>query len=98
MNLTEFRASVAADNPPDGMSFALRTLWWDAKGDWHRAHACAQQDRTTTGSSVHAYLHRKEGDMANAGGWYGRAGRTPPTGPLEDEWEALARELLGHKN
>ena len=95
MNLTEFRASVAGENPPDNMNFALRTLWWDAKGDWHRAHACAQQDRTATGSSVHAYLHRKEGDMANAGGWYSRAGRTPPTVPLEAEWEALAQELLG---
>ena len=76
------------------MSFALRTLWWDAKGDWNRAHACAQQDRTQTGSSVHAYLHRKEGDMPNAAGWYSRAGRPQPNGALEEEWEMLARQLL----
>jgi hypothetical protein len=94
MTLDEFRASIAAPAPPDGMSFALQTLWWDAKGDWDRAHTCAQEDRARTGSSVHAYLHRKEGDMSNAAGWYSRAGRTPPTGPLQDEWEALARELL----
>ena len=94
MNLSEFRSSIEQPTPPDDMSFALRTLWWDAKGDWHRAHACAQQDRTQTGSSVHAYLHRKEGDMTNAAGWYSRAGRAQPTGPLEDEWEMLARQLL----
>ncbi len=94
MNLDEFRRSIDQPSPPDDMSFALRTLWWDAKGDWHRAHAYAQQDRTPTGSSVHAYLHRKEGDSANAAGWYSRAGRAQPTGPLEDEWEMLARQLL----
>jgi hypothetical protein len=94
MDLIEFRNSVGQTNPPDGLNFALRTLWWDAKGDWQRAHACAQQDRTQTGSSVHAYLHRKEGDMANASGWYGRAGRPAPTCPLDEEWDMLAQQLL----
>ena len=46
------------------------------------------------GSAVHAYLHRVEGDMANAGGWYRRAGRAMPGGPLGDEWAALAQEFL----
>jgi len=95
MTLDEFRASTAADAPPDGLGYALQTLWWDAKGDWDRAHHCAQQDREQTGSSVHAYLHRKEGDMSNASGWYSRAGRTPPTISLDAEWEVLANELLG---
>ena len=94
MTFDEFRTSVAAPSPPDGMSHALQTLWWDAKGDWDKAHHCAQQDHERSGSSVHAYLHRKEGDMSNAGGWYSRAGRVPPSGSLESEWESLARELL----
>lgn len=94
MTLNEFRASVAAPAPPAGMNHALQTLWWDAKGDWNRAHECAQQDHERTGSSVHAYLHRKEGDMRNAAGWYSRAGRTPPEISLDAEWEELARELL----
>jgi len=94
MTLEEFRASVAEPAPPNGMDHALQTLWWDAKGDWNRAHECAQQDHEQTGSSVHAYLHRKEGDMRNAAGWYSRAGRTPPEIGLEAEWEMLARELL----
>ena len=94
MTLDEFRASVAAKAPPAGLGHALQTLWWDARGDWDCAHHCAQQDHERTGSSVHAYLHRKEGDQSNAAGWYRRAGRTAPTGSLEAEWEALARELL----
>jgi len=94
MTLDEFRASVVEPVPPDGMTHALQTLWWDAKGDWNRAHGCAQQDHERTGSSVHAYLHRKEGDMRNAAGWYSRAGRTPPEISLDAEWEQLASELL----
>ncbi len=95
MTLEEFRATITEAAPPQGLSYALQTLWWDAKGDWDRAHGCAQEDRERTGSSVHAYLHRKEGDMSNAAGWYKRAGRVPPTVSLDAEWELLARELLG---
>ena len=94
MDLTQFRATVADGMPPEGISLALQTLWWDAKGDWNRAHQCAQQDEGKTGSIVHAYLHRKEGDMRNAGGWYSRAGREPATVSLEEEWQSLAGEML----
>ena len=56
--------------------------------------SCAQQDEGKTGSAVHAYLHRKEGDMRNAGGWYSRAGREPPTVSLDEEWRSLTEEML----
>jgi len=94
MNLVQFRATMAESAPPEGISLALQTLWWDAKGDWDRAHQCAQQDEGRTGSIVHAYLLRKEGDMRKAGGWYGRAGREPATVPLAEEWQSLAEEML----
>jgi hypothetical protein len=94
MDLTQFRATVAQTTPPEGLSLALQTLWWDAKGDWDRAHSCAQEDEAETGSAVHAYLHRKEGDMRNAGGWYSRAGREPATVSLDEEWQCLAEEML----
>lgn len=94
MDIEAFRASVALAESPPGLSLALQTLWWDAKGDWARAHACAQEDRGTAGSMVHAYLHRKEPDPDNARYWYDRAQRTPAAGSLESEWESLARELL----
>lgn len=94
MDLTQFRATVAHETPPHGLSLALQTLWWDLKGDWDRAHNCAQADEGKTGAAVHAYLHRKEGDMRNAGGWYGRAGREPATVSLDEEWQLLAEEML----
>ena len=46
------------------------------------------------GAAVHAYLHRKEGDLANAGYWYARAGRSMPAGTLAAEWRDLVGELL----
>ena len=94
MDLAQFRATVAQAAPPEGLSLALQTLWWDAKGDWNHAHVCAQKDEGETGSAVHAYLHRKEGDMRNAGGWYSRAGREPATVSLDEEWQSLAEEML----
>lgn len=94
MDLAEFRASLATAEPPSGLSLPLRTLWWEAKGDWHQAHQCAQEDRSPAGSAVHAYLHRVEGDLSNAGHWYARAGRTPSTAALADEWTTLALEFL----
>lgn len=97
MDLAAFRATLAAAEPPSGISLALQTLWWEAKGDWHRAHQCAQQDEGKTGSAVHAYLHRVEGDLSNARYWYNRAGQPPATGPLSQEWEALATALLTHQ-
>ena len=72
----------------------LQALWWDAKGDWAKAHDCAQADPGAAGSAVHAYLHRKEPDLPNARYWYNRAGRSPATGSLDQEWDALAAELL----
>ncbi|MFO7168033.1 MAG: hypothetical protein DIU80_008380 [Chloroflexota bacterium] len=94
MNLADFRASLGADAPPQGLSHALQALWHDAKGDWDAAHSCAQQQEDAVGAWVHAYLHRKEGDLGNAGYWYRRAGKPAASGSLEAEWEAIASALL----
>ena len=93
MDAAAFRASVTEDAPP-AVGFALQALWWDAKGDWAKAHACAQADEGTDGSAVHAYLHRKEPDLANAQYWYNRAHRPMETGGLDQEWAALVEALL----
>jgi hypothetical protein len=93
MDVAAFRESLAGAEPPAGASLALQALWWEARGDWDRAHKCAQAQADDAGHAVHAYLHRKEGDLNNAGGWYRRAGRTMPEGPLDAEWEALVAEL-----
>lgn len=94
MTLESFKDSLRATEPPGTLSAPLRALWWDAKGDWHRAHTCAQEDSSEAGAWVHAYLHRKEGDLSNAAYWYRKAGRAPATDPLDAEWQAIAAALL----
>jgi len=75
MTLDEFRQSLTATAPPAGLSLSLAGLWWDAKGDWKRAHESVQQDEGKDESWVHACLHRKAGDQDNAAYWYSRAGK-----------------------
>jgi hypothetical protein len=94
MKFAAFKASIAREAPPGGLSLALQALWWDAKGDWDKAHDCAQAAKGKAGDWAHAYLHRKEGDQSNAAYWYKRVGQPVSTAPLPAEWEAVARSLL----
>jgi hypothetical protein len=95
MDAKAFKRSLSAAEPPTGLDMAVQALWWDGKGDWQKAHECAQAQEDDIGAWVHAYLHRKEGDLANAGYWYRRAGKPVATVPLGAEWETIARGLLG---
>src|SRR5688572_5060904 len=94
MNLVEFRESLSGSEPPAHVDELLQALWYEARGDWQRAHSLVQSHRSPKAAAVHAYLHRKEGDLANADYWYERAGRERAGGGLEQEWDALAAELL----
>jgi hypothetical protein len=94
MTLEEFRSTLADNSPPVGLSPALRAMWEDAKGNWNNAHSIAQEIEDQTGSWIHAYLHRKEGDLGNAGYWYSRAGQPAASDPLDEEWARIVRVLL----
>jgi len=94
MNFKEFKASLQKPNPPDKINKLLEALWHDGKGDWDTAHDISQDIETDGGSWVHAYLHRKEGDLGNASYWYARAGKKRPNIALDEEWEVIVRELL----
>lgn len=94
MTFSEFKGTVAAGTPPDNISTALRALWHDARGDWERAHDAAQSVDDETGAWVHAYLHRKEGDAANAAYWYRRARKPIAADGLDVEWERIVSALL----
>ena len=98
MEIDELRKSLDKKAPPAGMSRLLQALWYDASGDWQRAHEIAQSVKGKAGARVHAYLHRKEGDLANANYWHRRAGTILPDVPLEQEWEHLATSLLREKS
>ncbi len=94
MTLDQFKASLADDHPPSSLVPLLRALWHDARGDWKLAHEIAQDIDDRTGAWVHAYLHRREGDAANAAYWYRRAGQPIATGTLDDERDRIASALL----
>ena len=94
MDLTTFEGSLAETAPPAGLSKPLQALWQEAQGEWDAAHSLAQADKGPAGAWVHAYLHRVEGDLRNAGYWYRRSGRPEAAGSLRDEWRAIATALL----
>ena len=93
MNFDLFRKSLLETRPPNDLSLPLQALWYDAKGDWHTAHDLINDPEDKSSAWVHAYLHRKEGDIGNAGYWYRRAGKSPSTLSLKDEWTELAQAL-----
>jgi hypothetical protein len=95
MTMDEFVSLCRDEQPPAALPGPLAALYWDARGDWAKAHSVAQDIATPQGSLIHAYLHRKEGDHGNARYWYDRAGRPVHKGTLDEEWHAIARELCG---
>jgi hypothetical protein len=94
VTIDEFRQSLREKEPPPGCSSLLQALWYEARGDWNRAHTIAQDVPTSAGSRVHAYLHRKEGDVENARYWYRRAAEPVSQSSLDAEWEEIVKRLL----
>ncbi|WP_114749976.1 hypothetical protein [Pleomorphovibrio marinus] len=94
MTIEEFKASLASEKIPEQLSVHLRSLWYDAKGDWDKAHSLIDSLLDKDSAYLHAYLHRKEGDMGNAGYWYNKAGRVISSKTLDEEWEELLRYFL----
>jgi len=93
MGFKKLKKSLSGPNPPQDLSVYLLSLWYDAKGNWTRAHDIIDDVEDKNGCWVHAYLHRKEGDIGNADYWYRKAGKQPPQTSLDDEWNFIAREL-----
>jgi len=67
----------------------LLALWYDGKGEWEKAHDQVDQLAGKNAARIHAYLHRKEGDLWNADYWYRRAGENRPHFTIQEEWEIL---------
>lgn len=93
MTEADFHATLLDAAPPPDINPALQALWYAAKGDWNKAHDITQPGEPEL-DWVHAYLHRVEGDLGNAGYWYRRAGKPVASVPLDDEWAALVRTFL----
>ncbi len=94
MTIEDFRSLTKAPAPPTGLSPLLLALWHDARGDWAAAHGLVDDLPGADAAWVHAYLHRKEPDEANAGYWYRQAGRPHARMALDAEWDQIAGFLL----
>ena len=94
MNLQGLKESLSSAQPPVNVSAHIKALWYDANGNWDEAHKLIQDINDANASWIHAYLHRKEGDISNADYWYSKAGKTRPSVSLDMEWEQIADELL----
>ena len=94
ISLEEFLELKDAGSVPEDIHVLLQALLLDAAGDWDSAHRIAQGVMISDGSWVHAYLHRKEGDLGNAAYWYRNAARSMPALSLDEEWEYIAMDLL----
>ncbi|MEO7801916.1 MAG: hypothetical protein ABIR81_07955 [Ginsengibacter sp.] len=92
--LDGFINTMKSDAPDDHHSPYLKALWYDANGNWQEAHNSIQDLLDKNAAWVHAYLHRKEGDLPNADYWYSKAGKTRPPNTLNEEWETLVKYFL----
>jgi hypothetical protein len=93
--MSDFRASLSGIAPATSLEPPLAALWWAAKGEWDKAHTIVMNEETANAAWVHAYLHRVEGDLGNAGYWYRQAGQPVAKDSLEAEWERIVAALLG---
>ncbi|HVK31589.1 MAG TPA: hypothetical protein VM845_03670 [Burkholderiaceae bacterium] len=90
-----FELSIDRDAPPPFATPMLRAIWHGLRGEWVAAHELAQAQDDAEGAWVHAWLHRIEGDLANAGYWYRRAHRPPRLDATRDEGLDIAKALIG---
>ena len=94
IDVNEFKRSISDASIPAGLPLHVQALWHDGSGDWKAAHDLIDQLTDQRSAHIHAYLHRKEGDIWNADYWYKRAGKTRPHVSLDEEWDLLLQEYL----
>lgn len=96
--MTENTISEILNSKPedyDGQPL-IKALLLDRQGNWKEAHEIAQEQKNSFGDLIHAYLHRKEGDISNADYWYNRAKSKRPECSLEEEWLDILKKMLNN--
>jgi len=94
MTLQEFKSTLKDPTPNPNWEVQIQALWFDANGDWKKAHDLIDHLNDKVSAHVHAYLHRVEGDLWNAGYWYNRAKQPEFTGSLDEERDWLLEMYL----
>lgn len=92
MDINDFKQSIIDVQLPAELPVHMQSLWYDGTGDWKTAHDLIDKLTDLRSAHIHAYLHRKEGDIWNADYWYKMAGKSRPHVSLEEEWEMLLSE------
>lgn len=92
----DFLRTLASSEAPEWIrsNGPLLALWYDKRDDWQRAHELVQDDPSREAAHIHAYLHRKEGDLGNARYWYRTARVDESKAPLDVEWSSLVASLV----
>ncbi len=90
----EFKKSIIDSFPPENISLNLKALWLEANGNWDKAHEIVQETSGIEGDRIHAYLHRREGDLSNACYWYSKIGEQLPDYSMDEEWKKLVNIFL----
>ena len=94
MEINEFKKSLIHAQPSESLTVQQQALWWDAKGNWKKAHDLIDHLEDPISAHVHAYLHRVEGDLWNARYWYNKAKKSEFKDSLEKEWNTLIELYL----
>jgi len=94
MTLDEFKSTLKDSHPKSSWDVSIQALWYDAKGEWKKAHDLIDHLNDKVSAHIHAYLHRVEGDLWNARYWYNRAKQPEFIGSLEEEREHLLQLYL----
>ena len=81
-------------SPPSDASLAITALWWVCNSNWQKAHDLIDGEPGLDLAWIHAFLHRMEGDQANASYWYARSGRQAPGTTIGKELEQLKDYFL----
>ncbi|MDP9040464.1 MAG: hypothetical protein M3N30_00685 [Bacteroidota bacterium] len=89
-----FKSSLSLTDPPENISEYARALWYAGKGNWEKAHNIIQEIDDKPSARIHAFLHRQEGDLSNAGYWYKKAGEQIPAVKTDEEWEQLVSQFV----
>ena len=94
MQYDDFIKLTKESKPSDKLSGIHLAIWYAVKDNWDMAHNIIQDINTETASWIHAYLHRVEGDIANAKYWYNHSKKEPCTESLKSELDNIIQFLF----
>ena len=94
MEYNDFIKLTEKQKPSKKLSGIHLAIWYILKGNWDMAHETVQKLNTEIACLIHAYLHRVEGDLGNAGYWYSRASMKPTTASLETELSDIIKSVF----